>query len=175
MNETVRDFVLPTLVLAVICLVVSAALSGTYGITNPIIEENNRIAEQQALTEVLPAGDSFVAAEGSLPDGVSAFYTAENGAGCVVRVSPSGYGGPISMMVGLNTDGAISGIKVLENSETQGIGSKVMDESYTSQYAGKSGADEVDAIGGATISSTGLKTGIRTAMEAAAALGKGAN
>lgn len=175
MNETVREFVLPTLVLAVICLVVSAALSGTYGITNPIIEENKRIAEQQALSEVLPEGDTFVASEGNLPDGVSAFYSTQNGAGCVVQVSPSGYGGPISMMVGLDAGGAISGIKVLENSETQGIGSKVMDESYTSQYTGKSSADEVDAIGGATISSTGLKNGIRTAMEAAAALGKGAN
>lgn len=48
MNETVKAFVLPTLVLAAICLVVSAALSGTYGITNPIIEENQRIAEQEA-------------------------------------------------------------------------------------------------------------------------------
>lgn len=174
MNENVRAFVLPTLVLAVICLVVSAALSATYGITNPIIEENQRIVEQEALAQVLPEGDSFVAAEGGLPDGVSAFYTTQNGAGCVVRVSPSGYGGPISMMVGIAADGTISGVKVLENSETQGIGSKVMDEAYTSQYTGVSGADDVDAIGGATISSTGLKNGIRTAVEAAATLGEGA-
>ncbi|MCI8622347.1 MAG: FMN-binding protein [Provencibacterium sp.] len=173
MNGTMKDFVLPTVVLAVICLVVSAALSGTYGMTNPIIEENKRIAEQEALAEVLPAGDTFETASGALPDGVSALYTAQNGAGCVVQVSPAGYGGPISMMVGLDAQGAISGVKVLENTETQGIGSKVMDASYTEQYVGKASADEVDAIGGATISSTGLKNGIRTAMEAAAAVGKG--
>lgn len=165
-KNMLKDFILPTAVLAVICLVISAALSVTYGITSPIIEENQRIAANNALHEVVPGADEFTEITEGLPEGAEGIYIAANGVGKAGKVVVSGYGGPISMMVGILSDGTIGGIKVLKSSETQGLGSRVMGAEYTSQFTGKTGADEVDAIAGSTISSDALKDGIRLAMEA---------
>lgn len=169
MNDVTKSFVIPTAVLTIICLVVSAALSLTYSVANPIIEENNRIAEQAALMEVLPGADSFGdAVTAGLPDGVNAVYTAGNGAGAVCRVTTKGYGGNVVIMVGVDAEGTICGVKVLEQSETQGLGSRVMAADYTAQFAGKTDPDEVDSIAGSTVSSTALKNGIRAALDAMA-------
>lgn len=163
--KLVKDFVLPTAVLTVICLVVSAALSVTYGITNPIIEENSRRQAQEALMEVLPEADSFAETADNLPEGVLKLYTAQNGAGKVVQTSLKGYGGPVVVMTGVKADGTVSGVKVLQNSETQGLGSKVMAAEYTAQFAGVSDPEQVESISGSTVSSNAMKNSIRLAIE----------
>ena len=50
MSENIKAFVVPTAVLTIICLVVSALLSVTFSVTDPIIQENNYRAEQAALS-----------------------------------------------------------------------------------------------------------------------------
>ncbi|PWM39243.1 MAG: FMN-binding protein [Clostridiales bacterium] len=163
--KLVKDFVLPTAVLTIICLVVSAALSVTYGITNPIIEENSRRQAQEALMEVLPEADSFTETTDALPEGVLKLYTAQNGVGKVVQTSVSGYGGAVVVMTGVKTDGTVSGVKVLQNSETQGLGSRVMGSEYTAQFFGVSDPEQVESISGSTVSSNALKNSIRLAIE----------
>ena len=66
MNEksTYKSYIAPALVLVVICLVVTAALAGTYSITDPIIEANTKAAADEARAQVLPSGDSFTQAGG---------------------------------------------------------------------------------------------------------------
>lgn len=167
MKQTMRDFVIPTLVLTVICLVISAALSLTNSFADPVIKENDRRATQEAIKEVLPEGDTFDESGAALPADVTNLYTAKNGAGTAVRLRVSGYGGKITMMVGVAKDQTIAGIKILEQSETQGLGSRVMDGSYTGRFVGKSGPDEVDSIAGSTISSKALKKGVQIALDAA--------
>lgn len=169
MNSSVKDILIPTAVLTIICIVVSAALSITYGITTPIIEGNKKAEANKALIEVLPEADDFDEKTDGLPEGVTNIYTAKNGAGTVVKLAVSGYGGPVTMMVGISSEMTISGVTVLENSETQGLGSKAMDPAYTSQYAGKSSPDEVESISGATVSSKALKSGIQLAIDASQA------
>lgn len=162
-----KEFVVPTGVLAAICLVVSGALSITYGLTSPVIEENDRRAAEQAMMQVLPQADGFNETTEGLPEGVQGLYSAQNGSGVVVKTVSSGYGGTITMMVGVKYDGSIGGVSVLSNSETQGLGSRVMDVKYTSQFTGKSSPEEVESISGATVSSKALKLGIQTALDAA--------
>ena len=74
----------PTVVLLVICLVISAALAVTYQMTAPQIEKINKEVADEARMAVLPEADAFTAAEGDLPEGVTEYYIADNGAGVVV-------------------------------------------------------------------------------------------
>ena len=53
------DFVLPIVVLVLICAVMSGLLAVTNNITAPIIEESERRAAEEARKEVLSAADSF--------------------------------------------------------------------------------------------------------------------
>ena len=105
--------------------------------------------------------------------------------GYAVSVSASGSQGTISMMVGVDTEGAVTGVSIINNSETSGIGSKVMNNEQLSngtrvldQFIGKSAADgtltvgtNVDAITGATVSTKGVTTGVNTALAAAGVIG----
>ena len=59
--------------------------------------------------------------------------------GYAASVSPLGFGGALDMMVGVNSDGTIAGMKIVSHSETPGLGSRVDAPDYLSQYTGKSG------------------------------------
>lgn len=90
--------------------------------------------------------------------------------GYCVSVVSQGYGGEISMMVGLDTSKNVVGVRIISMSETPGVGSKTQNDSFLSQYAGKNGpftvGDNVDGISGATISSKGVTAGVNLALEA---------
>lgn len=155
MSNAKNDFVLPILVLTVICLVVTAALAFTEQATTPIIQETERINAEIARKEVLPEADGFelLALEG-LPEGIVEVYNATNGAGTAVIVEGAGYGGTMRIIVGIGSDGKIAGSKVLSHGETAGLGSKVAEPKFLSQFPGQDESlSGVSAIGGATISS----------------------
>ena len=85
--------------------------------------------------------------------------------GYVYKMIVDGFGGKksITFMVGFSSDGKIAGYTVLSSGETKGIGSQVGEETFVKSVIGKSNGDEVDAISGATISSTAIKTALNTA------------
>ena len=63
-------------------------------------------------------------------------------------------------------DGKIASVTVGENSETEGIGSKAI-EQLPEQFVGLSTADEIDAVdgvSGATLTSNALKAAIKAAL-----------
>ena len=82
-------------------------------------------------------------------------------------------------MVGVNADGTVSGVEVLDSGETSGLGAKAKDDpEWRKQFVGKSGSVAVDkdggeiaAITGATITSRGVSMGVTSALAAAAELG----
>ena len=61
----------PTIILLIICLVISGALAATHQITAPQIEKINKETADAARMEVLPEADSFTPATGELPEGVA--------------------------------------------------------------------------------------------------------
>jgi electron transport complex protein RnfG len=165
--KAVKEFVVPAAVLTVICIVVSAALAGTYNVTEPIIEAAKKAEADAARVVVLPDGSDFEELDVSGLENIVDAYAAGNGAGYVITAVSKGYGGDMQVMVGIDSEGKITGAKLMSNSETQGIGSKTGDESYTSQYIGKDSTLEgVNAISGATISSTAFKTAVGSAFQA---------
>jgi len=108
--------------LFVVSAIAGVLLAVTESQTAPKILENKLRQLEQARAEVLPQARQFKEVKPQNPaEGLE--YTAgfaENGelAGIVVNVAPKGYGGPIEMVLGLKSDGSISGVKILSQKET---------------------------------------------------------
>ncbi len=166
-----------------ICLVVALLLGAVNYVTKPIIDQRQKEKNDAAMAQVLPA-DSYELVEGVQADKVTALYRAvADGVqtGYVVQVSSSGFGGTISMMVGVSMDGAVTGVAVTKQSETANIGSRVVgDQSVLDRFVGmshaageitvNSGANRFDGVSGATVSSKGVTAGVNAALAAVAAL-----
>ncbi len=178
--------------LTAIALVVAAMLGLVNGVTHERIEEFNFAATRAALEKVTPAGSDYqkldlsqeakdaAAAQGGT---LTEMYAVSTG-GYACKVVASGSQGNIEMIVGVDADGAISGISVVENAETKGIGSKVMENlpnaagvPVLDQFIGMSGAGtlevgkNVTAITGATVSTRGITAGANAALAAVATMG----
>jgi len=177
-----------SLVLLVISVVVALLLAFTNSITKDKIAENTLNKQNAAKQEVLPLATEFVDFKYEKGN-VKAVYQAVSGdkmEGWCVNVTPSGYGGAIDMMVGINPDLSVSGIKVVSNSETAGLGAKCTDESFKDQFKGKKAPlsvikngnakeGEIVAITGATITSNAVVNGVNDAIQAIKEVGGGLN
>jgi Na+-translocating ferredoxin:NAD+ oxidoreductase subunit G len=163
-----NGFVAPVVVLTIICLVVSGLLGYINSITDPIITEANAKSAEEAKKEVLPDADSFTdVSTDNLPEEVVTAALADNGAGAVYILDGAGYGGTMEIIVGIGSDGTITGTKVLSHSETAGLGARVANEDFRSQFVGEdSSLSDVELISGSTISSKCFKGLVEAAFEA---------
>ena len=144
--------------------------------------DNTEFSEALENTDAMSA--SAKAAGGTLDSVYEVLVGGEN-AGYAIKVVASGSQGNIEMMVGVDAEGVVTGVSIVDNSETSGIGSKVMSNEPLSsgvgvldQFQGKSAADgtltvgkNVDAISGATVSSKGVTAGVNAALAVAGAIG----
>lgn len=163
------DFVMPILVLTLICLVMSALLAFTNKVTEPIIEETEAAIAEAARAEVLPEADGFTEMDVAIPEGnsVTAVYEATNGAGYVFMITCDGYGGKDTMKLicGIDSNGCIVYTKTLSHAETAGLGSKTAEDDFRLQFSGQdSSLSGVDTISGATFSSNYYIGGIEDAF-----------
>ena len=163
----------PIVVLVIICIVITGALAATNSVTDPVIDEATRVAQQKARTELLPEAEDFEPVTGVEVENVSDIYASTNDVGVIITSSAKGYGGDVVVMTAFNPDGTIKQIKVTEQAETKGIGSKVVaTPSYWENYMGLDASDalvlneDVDAVTSATISSTALINAVNSAIEA---------
>ena len=162
-----KEFAMPPLVLTVIAAVVTGALVATESVTTPIIEQQAAAAADAARAVVLPSADSFTQVTvDEMPEGGVDIYEANNGTGYVVTAQSKGYGGMLKVMVGIDSNGLISGTEVLENNETQGLGSKVSEHAFMDQYIGKDSTLEgIETISGTTISSNAFSKAVQNAYQ----------
>lgn len=159
------------IVLLLICAISTALLAAVNNLTAPVIALNNEKAQELAKKEVLPDADSFT----EIGEGVFKGLKGDDLAGYTVNVTSNGYGGEIEMIVGINSDMTVSGVTILTMSETPGLGAKAKDEKFIGQFAGKNkdlqlkksqaGDNEINAISGATITSTAVTNGVKEAFE----------
>ena len=160
----------PIVVLCVICVVITGALAATNGVTAPIIEAATAAAQEAARMELVPEASSFEQIEGIAVENVSAVYMADNGE-AVITCHGKGYGGNITVMVAFTTEGTIKQIKITEQAETAGLGSKIQSEaSFAASFAGLPAEDftvsDIAAISGATISSKAVTAAVNAAIDA---------
>ena len=160
----------PIVVLCVICIVMTGALAATNGVTAPIIEAATIAAQNAARTELLPEADNFTQVDVQV-ENVSGVYVADNGTGAVITCHGKGYGGNITVMVAFNPDSSVKQIKITEQAETAGLGTKIVSEaSFQESFAGLPAADftvsDIAAISGATISSKAVTAAVNAAIDA---------
>ncbi|NLM75375.1 MAG: RnfABCDGE type electron transport complex subunit G [Clostridiaceae bacterium] len=186
-----KEVIKPSLILFIVCAVVTGALAYVNGITQPIIEENERIARQEAMAEVLPGSSSFsepISYEELKEEGFPVSSTIRNiyeavDAGYVVEAAVKGYGGEVNMMIGIDLDKNIKGIKITSHNETPGLGAKVADEEFLQQHYGQIPEDgfkvikgvsksdsEIEAVSGATISTMAVTQGASDAAKLVSAI-----
>jgi electron transport complex protein RnfG len=155
-------------ILGLICLVASGLLAGMNSLTKDRIIAQEKSGEEAALLEVMPSAQDF---EPVKSDGDILYYKAKdkNGqpVGFIFKASAKGYSNTIETLVGMKKDGSISAIKVLSQNETPGLGSRVVEPSFTGQFANKDtqNLDQVAAITGATISSTAVIESVKKKAE----------
>lgn len=173
--------------LLIISAVAALLLALTNSVTASTIAQRNEQANAEARKLVLESAQDFEEVKGVKTDNskgveVSEIYEAKDASGNTVgytlKVLPSGYGGTIELMVGIDSaKGQVSGINVVSNSETAGLGAKSTDPEFSDQYKGKPleelsvlkngtpGDTEIKAISGATITSTAVTNGVDAAIE----------
>ena len=164
-NTTWESTVKPVVVLSVIALIVSLLLALVNSFTAPIIEENQKAATLAAYVDVMPT----VSGASDLEE-VSG-YTTENITGAVkasdgslaIKAEEKGFdGGILSVIMGFDTNGTVTGIWVDASTQTKGIGSNVANDDFLAQFNGMDGTQNIaigqgfDAYSGATISSKAL-------------------
>ena len=182
-----------TVTLFVTCVIVAGLLGLVNSVTEGPIAEKNKTKTAAAIQAVLPEmegspavvelTDEMTAAASGAGATITEAYEAQAGGsviGYALKIVASGSQGNIEMMVGVDAEGAVTGVSIVKNSETSGIGSKVMsnENGVLDQFIGKSAADgtlsvgkNVDAISGATVSSRGVTTGVNAALAVAGVMG----
>ena len=130
-----------SILLALFALVTALILASTYRLTEDRIAESERIAAQKALFEIIPVerhNNDLLLDVQPIPKQYWESLGLESGgdihiarldgqpvAAIIPSITPQGYSGDIAMIVGVNFDGTIAGVRVVEHKETPGLGDKV--------------------------------------------------
>ncbi len=191
MKGDVKQILRSTLILTLITLIAGVSLAAVYQVTKEPIAAAEAAAACKAYETVFPEA-SFQDMEIMSFDGVS--YGVADAAGVTVDkivsawngdtllgyaltvTSPNGYGGDITVAVGVTAAGTLTGISVISQGETAGLGAKCVEDSFTSQFAGitggevvftktgKSDPNEIDALSGATITTRAVTAAVNTGL-----------
>lgn len=168
--------------LVIVLFAVTAVVALLLGLVNFITEDkiaaNIKAKTDAAMSAVLSAADyekldSFTDNSGL----VKSMYKANDSSGAflgyVCEVSPSGFGGAINMVVGVDAYGNVTGVSIVKMTETSGLGANAANTSFREQYVGKTGplainkdGGEIVALTGATITSRAVTEGVNAVLTA---------
>lgn len=162
------------LILGAIAVIAALLLAGTNLITKDRIAEQALQAQHASRIAALPGVSGFEEMKEEA-DGIDNCYAGldADGAvmGYVVQTTVKGYGGEIEVMVGVDAQGAITGLAAGGSnfSETAGVGTRVQEEAFTSTFIGLTSTpvagENVETLSGATISSKAVVGGAATAYD----------
>lgn len=160
-------------VLLAIAAVCAGLLAGVNGMTRGVITNNKLEATKAARVAVVPTAKSFDEANTIKADDLEFIPGLDaNGStvGYVVVVSQGGYAANIDFSLGIDLDGKITGLSIMNHQETPGLGAKISGEEWQKHWIGKDKSYEftkaADAFAGATVSPTAVYTGIQRALSA---------
>ncbi len=155
-------------------------LGAVQGVTEAPIAAQREAQKTAALASVLPGASKFEPLPLQSPNGAvtEAFAASdEKGpAGWCLTVATKGFGGPMTLVAGIDAGGTVRGISILEMNETPGLGARAREETFSGQFAGKSAKhaltvvkappekdNQIQAISGATISSRAVTGAVNAA------------
>lgn len=191
-NIRLKEILIPTVSLFVICLCVTALLAVTNAVTKDAIAYQQELSAAESRQAVCPDAVDFEKVEYDV-QGVECYKALDesgNLIGYAISSASRGYGGDVKVMTGINSeDGSVIAINVYDNSgETPGLGVNTSGEKFTSQFAGLSSGTgvtvdkdagknpdslAVDSVTGATISSRAVVDAVNQAFDAYNAVKEG--
>ena len=185
-----------SLLLGAFALVTTALLAFTAQFTHERIIKAEREAQQKALFEIVPRtrhnndllSDTIKVPESAweglgLKSGGDIYvarHADETIAVIIPAVAPDGYSGDIRMIVGINADGSIAGVRVIDHHETPGLGDKVelkknqwilgfdgksLNAPNSSHWKVKKDGGDFDQFAGATITPRAVVNQVRKVLE----------
>jgi electron transport complex protein RnfG len=169
-----RDLIKPAVTLFVIAAVAAALLGFVNAITaEPIAQaEADAKAENMAMVLDCDSWEDAVTVEDSIITDYSEGKKNGETVGYAFSVTTKGYGSGLKLMVGVDTEGTVTGLAVVDcSNETPGLGANASKPDFYEQFAGKSGElsvvkggnageSEINAITGATITSRAVTNAV---------------
>jgi len=162
-----RTYVMPLLVLFVICLVVSGALAFMNSITGPVITAAATERAQDAMRRKIPAAAGFELIDlsslnGDMPASIKEIYRTTNEIGFIFIAAVNGFSGDITVICGIDPQGRIISSSTLSHTETRGIGTILDQDSFLGPFSGlDDNLEGIDTVVGSTISTRAYINAIR--------------
>lgn len=169
------------IILAIITSIAGLLLGFVHETTKDAIAANGKMTKEQ-LSLIMPKADKvidfpFEKQEGSNITEVLEATNNANKEGYLINVITKGFHGPIEIMVGISLDEKITGMSIVNHSETPGLGSKIEKNNFSDLFRDKSSKEdlklvktppsadnEIQGISGASISSTAVIKGVNEAI-----------
>ena len=179
LKSNVNDIFKPILVLFAICIVIPLALSLTNELTAERIIKLQGKNEKATMSKLIKADEFEEYTFTGKKENFDLYIATEDGdvKGYIFKTSAKGYGGEVSVMTAIDTNGKVKEVSILDASnETPGLGQNVTKENFYSQFTKKikditvvknSAIDEnneVNAVTGATISSKAVTSAVNKAL-----------
>ncbi|MBN2558258.1 MAG: FMN-binding protein [Clostridia bacterium] len=170
-----RDILKPAVSLLIICIFITFSVALVYNVTAETIAEREWEALNIAMNEVLPGGAPFEDITEAFPGisdsggtiKITGAFRSEKG--YVFNMIAPGYGGDVAVIIGIDENASISGLRLGSNNETPSLGKRAEEEFFTSRFFGintsENIGDSVDSISGVTITSTAVKKAAQKACE----------
>ncbi len=177
-----KDVMKMGLILMAFCLISALALSMTYGATIDVITESRAAADVANRRQVMEEAEEFEQIDAALLEqfqredpNIKDVHKALRGGellGHVVKVSSQGFGGPMEIIVGFDTDYEITGLRLGTHTETPGLGANASKPEFYNQFDGmtltrdivvdkvKAGNNQVQAVTAATVTSAAVTSGV---------------
>lgn len=176
------------LTLVTIGLISALVLTFVYEWTTPYIEANQAEQQKKAINQVLPDAQEIKEVEKNGDTFFEGYNSSGKRTGVAFINSGGGYNGPIEIMIGVNLEEEkIYEFSVLTHEETPGLGARITEAEYKSNFEDKPFGDytvvknppsketEVQAIAGATISSESVTKIIEDGLDKVTAAYGGGN
>jgi electron transport complex protein RnfG len=170
--------------LGVTLFTITVATGLILGVAHDVTLEPIRLTQEhlkaEALRGALPGAEEFKTARKAedadpMIKDIQQALTDGKTFGHCVTVTPRGYGGTIELVAGITSDGRLEAIRILNHSETPGLGAKSVLPDFYEQFKGSDKMtvvkrkpetpDEIQAISGATITSKAVTDGVNAALE----------
>ena len=202
MNEKKSSMIKDAVILCLITLILGAVLAGVYAITKEPIDAAQEKTNNEACQAVVSEGDSvqdndekavkealdYIAvhdlSNAESKDGdlladylvIEQIHPTQNGGKVYLASASKGYGGAIGFALGVDADGAITGISITSQAETAGLGANCENEDWQKGFAGKvapenassemynkneSTESQVQALSGATVTSRAITRAVK--------------
>lgn len=174
-NKSIKEIVIPAIVLFIIATVCTALLAGTNLLTKDKIADLAIQAENEAKSAVIDAQSFSDSKEINGNIYYEAFDENGNVIGYVFNVSAKSYGGVLTCMVGISSEEKVTGVEITAISDTPGLGMKATAKDWLDQFIGKgsgilvnknsSSDSEIQAITSATITSQAVTDAVNSAFD----------